>query len=185
MKAILSILVSIRGGQDSLFGIMIRKANIKLRVAIALSLWWNRNCAVQNKEVRKPADLYAWAVDIFSDFQNTQRVFKPILAVKGPASTSVWHPPPGCLKLNSDAAVCSDSQYFGIGTAVRNDRGLVVAAISMPMLGSFGAEMGELLVLREGLHMAKRLNLRILIVEVDTSNIASTLNSSSFVSYHW
>ncbi|KAL5768492.1 hypothetical protein ACOSP7_015039 [Xanthoceras sorbifolium] len=55
----------------------------------------------------------------------------------------------------------------------------IVAVVSKLLPSFFSAELGEFLILREGLVLAKSLNLSISVAEDDASNIASTVNSSS------
>ncbi|KAL5786986.1 hypothetical protein ACOSP7_003935 [Xanthoceras sorbifolium] len=51
----------------------------------------------------------------------------------------------------------------------------VVAASAKPLLGFFPAKLGELLALREGLLLAKELNLIIEWVELDVVNIVARI----------
>ncbi|KAL5854169.1 hypothetical protein ACOSQ4_003971 [Xanthoceras sorbifolium] len=51
----------------------------------------------------------------------------------------------------------------------------VVAASAKPLFGFFPAELGELLALREGLLLAKELNLIIEWVELDVVNIVARI----------
>ncbi|TXG63138.1 hypothetical protein EZV62_010132 [Acer yangbiense] len=45
-------------------------------------------------------------------------------------------PPPGAFKLNTDVAVRK-------GAAIRDNKGIVVVAISKPLIGVFNAEVGS------------------------------------------
>ncbi|KAK3204648.1 hypothetical protein Dsin_018694 [Dipteronia sinensis] len=67
----------------------------------------------------------------------------------------------------------------GLGAAIRDDKGKIVAVLSKPFPGVFSADTGEFLALREGLLLAKNLNLSVQIDEVDAPNVASILNSSA------
>ncbi|KAK4841802.1 hypothetical protein QYF36_010733 [Acer negundo] len=51
------------------------------------------------------------------------------------------------------------------------------------LVGYFSAAVGELLALREGLLLAKHLNLTVHIYEVDTVNVAHDINSSGSINY--
>ncbi|KAL5836959.1 hypothetical protein ACOSQ3_014128 [Xanthoceras sorbifolium] len=106
------------------------------------------------------ADLVSWSLSLLSEFQGTQKVFgSPLQPPRQPRS-SPWSPPPaGSLKLNTDAAVTPGCSVMGSGAVVRDSQGKVVAASAKPILGFFPAELGELLALREGLLLAKELNL--------------------------
>ncbi|KAK4857925.1 hypothetical protein QYF36_008310 [Acer negundo] len=117
------------------------------------------------------------AGDLLLEYQSTRKVLS--LATKPSAADSrTWLAPLlGCLKLNSDVSVKSGKDFIGIGAAIRDSSGKVVAAISKPMVGNFSVELGEFLALREGLILAKSHNLVVNYVEVDALNTASMLNS--------
>ncbi|KAL5775706.1 hypothetical protein ACOSP7_013263 [Xanthoceras sorbifolium] len=80
------------------------------------------------------------------------------------------YPPAGSLKLNTDAAVKPGCSVLGSGAVVRDSQGKVVAASAKPLFGFFPTELGEMLALREGLLLAKELNLFIEWVELDAVN---------------
>ncbi|KAK2661542.1 hypothetical protein Ddye_000116 [Dipteronia dyeriana] len=80
-------------------------------------------------------------------------------------------PPFGCLKHNSDAAVKDNLSFCGVGVFIRNHEGKELAAISKKILGRFTPEIGEFLALREGLLLAKHLNIKVDFVESDASNV--------------
>ncbi|KAL5820959.1 hypothetical protein ACOSQ3_022841 [Xanthoceras sorbifolium] len=87
-------------------------------------------------------------------------------------SASSWLPPPsGCLKLNTDATIRSNSGWIGAGAVIRNEKGWVVAVSSRPIQGFFSVVSGELIALRDGLLLAKRLGLLVQWVEVDSSSV--------------
>ncbi|KAK2649414.1 hypothetical protein Ddye_016903 [Dipteronia dyeriana] len=86
-------------------------------------------------------------------------------------------PPPGLLKLNTAVVIHKESRTIGLGAAIRDDKGKVVVARSRPMFGSFNFEIGNFLAFREGLLLTKFYNCPVNIAEVDTSCVASILNS--------
>ncbi|KAI9160517.1 hypothetical protein LWI28_008908 [Acer negundo] len=90
-----------------------------------------------------------------------------------------WRPlPPGELKINSDVAIREGLPLIGLGAVIRDHNGVIIAAMSKPLQGSFNAEIGEFLALREGLLLAKKSNLTVKIAEVDAVNVALSVNSS-------
>ena len=93
-----------------------------------------------------------------------------------------WHlPPPGELKLNSDVAIREGFPFIGLGAVIHDHKRVIIAAISKPMQGSFSAEVGEFLALREGFILAKKSNLTVKIAEVDAVNVALSVNSSTII----
>ncbi|KAK4837933.1 hypothetical protein QYF36_009657 [Acer negundo] len=95
-----------------------------------------------------------------------------------------WIPPPyDIVKLNSDVAVRDGLSFVEVGAAIRDHNGDIVAVISKSMQGSFSAAVGELLALREGLLLAKNLNLTVNISEEYAVNVAHDINSSGSINY--
>ncbi|KAK4835978.1 hypothetical protein QYF36_017062 [Acer negundo] len=64
---------------------------------------------------------------------------------------------------------------------VPHKAGEIVAAISKPLKGSFSAEIGEFLALREVLLLAKRLNLTLKSAEVDAITVANGVSKFEIV----
>ncbi|KAL5787304.1 hypothetical protein ACOSP7_004253 [Xanthoceras sorbifolium] len=119
-----------------------------------------QNAITHSKNLRLNADLVSWSLSLL------------------PCSDS-WVPPPaGSLKLNSDVAVKPGSSVMGSGAVVRDGQGKIVVASAKPLLGFFSAELGELLALREGLLLAKELNLVIEWVELGAVNVVARVFSS-------
>ena len=75
-------------------------------------------------------------------------------------------------------ANCKNGMSFGVGAAIRDDKGLVLAARSNQLPGIFSATNGELIALREGLLLAKFLNLQVDIAEMISPSLAFMLNDS-------
>ncbi|KAL5752074.1 hypothetical protein ACOSQ2_022581 [Xanthoceras sorbifolium] len=94
--------------------------------------------------------LYSWVVEYLAEFQGTKRC----ISSPSPSSLSgqslAWCPPSiGCLKLNSDVAIRDCFGAVGVRVAIRDLVGDIVAAASKVLPGSFSAEVGEFLALRE------------------------------------
>ncbi|KAK1587926.1 hypothetical protein Q3G72_018337 [Acer saccharum] len=73
------------------------------------------------------------------------------------------------------------SPHIGLGAAIRDSFGQVVAAVAKPLVGNFSAEIGEFLALREGLCLAKRFQLSVLWVEGDAKNVFSGILNNRLV----
>ena len=76
-------------------------------------------------------------------------------------------PGQGCTKLNMDGAVFGDPRKAGGGGLLRNSEGDWIAGFTRK-LGSMYSIMAELWALKEGLSLARQLNLTNLNIEVDT-----------------
>ena len=88
-----------------------------------------------------------------------------------------WRPPPEtCVKANFDRAVFSQDGLAGIGIIIRNEQGLVMAALSqqIPLLTSM--EMVEVLAAHRALVFAKELGFDKVIVGRDSANTITSIN---------
>ena len=123
-----------------------------------------------------------WALEFLSEFQGTHQALSGTISQPGVSYKSGWCPPPiDTLKLNSDASVRDGFDFIGLGAVIRNYKGEIVAAIFKPLQGDFSAELGEFLALREGLLLAKSLNLNLKLAEVDAIVVANAVNNSDIV----
>ncbi|KAL5837707.1 hypothetical protein ACOSQ3_014876 [Xanthoceras sorbifolium] len=75
--------------------------------------------------------------------------------------------------MNTDVAIRANCLAIGVGVAIRNSEGLLVAALAKQLPGRFAPEVGEFLALREGLFFIKSGGLVVCCAEVDACNVAS------------
>ncbi|KAK0595746.1 hypothetical protein LWI29_009655 [Acer saccharum] len=115
---------------------------------ISWAIWDNRNLSISGGKSREPEDLIRWAEAYLAEFQLAQRKQSP-----------------------------NGSGVVGIGVAIRNDKGKVLASLSKALRGNFNLVTCSALALREGLLLAKTFNLKIMIAEVESQLVASSLFS--------
>ncbi|PON53980.1 Ribonuclease H-like domain containing protein [Parasponia andersonii] len=84
----------------------------------------------------------------------------------------------GKFKLNIDAASFAEICCFGIGAIVRDHIGRVVFTGCVKILGLFDPLTVELLAMREGLVLVSNFRLQIQMLENDSSNVVSLVNSA-------
>ncbi|KAK3200742.1 hypothetical protein Dsin_024157 [Dipteronia sinensis] len=65
------------------------------------------------------------------------------------------------LKLNTAVVIRKNVRSIGVEAAIQDDKGLVIAALSIQLPGLFNADIGELIALREGLLLVHLYNLQI------------------------
>ena len=149
---------------------------------ILWSVWWNRNLIIQKNEPKTATVLVNWALEFLSEFQGTHQALSATISQLGIPHKSCWCPPPvNTFKLNSDASIRDGFHFIGLGAVIRNHKGEIVAALSKPLQGSFDVVLGEFLALREGLLLAKRLNITLKLAEVDAIAVANDVNNSEIV----
>ena len=90
-----------------------------------------------------------------------------------------WQPPsPDVYKLNFDAALFSRMNRTSIGTIIRNDKGEVMAAMSVVGPGAENSEEAELMACRRSLEFAMDAVFSRLIIEGDNANVIQAISSS-------
>ncbi|KAH7571806.1 hypothetical protein JRO89_XS04G0146000 [Xanthoceras sorbifolium] len=104
-----------------------------------------RNAFIHSGSGRLAEGLIAWALGSLKEFQISKSVAKF-----------------GC--------GVSAFGYIGLSTIIRDSAGWVVAASYKSVHGSFSVDAGELLALRDGLLLAKRMGCSVQLVESDFSN---------------
>ena len=86
-----------------------------------------------------------------------------------------WRPPPiGSVKVNFDDTA-------GLGIIIRDDHGLVMAALSQQIPLPASVEMVEVLAARRALLFAKELGFESLVVEGDAEGIIHAINGDSML----
>ena len=91
-----------------------------------------------------------------------------------------WRPPPtGLLKVNFDGALFAKENIASLGIIVRNESGLVMAALTQQILLPASVEMVEMLAARRALWFAKELAFHSLIVEGDSEIIINSINGDN------
>lgn len=84
-------------------------------------------------------------------------------------------PPPGCYVLNTDGAVKEDTGFASAGGLIRDANGFWIRRFAMK-IGITDSLSAELWGIREGLRLAKSLNLSNVIVQMDASVVVNFLN---------
>ncbi|KAM3343232.1 hypothetical protein P3S68_025321 [Capsicum galapagoense] len=102
-----------------------------------------------------------------------------------PVDISWSFPPTGCIKINTDGSFMLNSGLAGFGGVARDDQGR--------WLGSFCGRLGfvatssltaELWAIHSGLSLAKKYNMKKVIIETDSSNALMLLSVRSAVDSH-
>ncbi|KAK2640897.1 hypothetical protein Ddye_022660 [Dipteronia dyeriana] len=136
---------------------------------IVWAIWENRNSFLNCGRVRDSGSVVNWADDLLTEFRISRQVTVSPPPCSPCSPSSVWLAlMPGLLKLNIGFASRRNSSSFDVGVAIRDDRGKVLIARSNLAIGSFSADIGHLMALREGLLLAKFYNLPISSVELSS-----------------
>ena len=140
-------------------------------------IWNQRNCVVHGGQLKDPKCLNKRAEDSVLEFQQAQ--VKLTVVRTEQTISDRWQPPsPDVYKLNFDAALFSGMNRTSIGTIIRNDKGEVMAAMSVVRLGAENSEEAELMACRRSLEFVVDAGFSSLIIEGDNANVIQAISSS-------
>ena len=88
-------------------------------------------------------------------------------------------PSPEFYKINVDGATTGERSMSCAGVVIRDCRGLVIAAGSKVLNGAYVAEVTKALVVEEGIHLAKELELLQVIIESDSVVVVDAISASN------
>ncbi|KAL8461807.1 hypothetical protein ACS0TY_033055 [Phlomoides rotata] len=150
---------------------------VSLFALIAWNLWKARNKRHFDNVVQKPGQIVSWALDVAAGIQST-RGRKNGIDASGSMLGKWFPPPPGKLKLNSDAGVFSDGTV-GLGFIVRNNLGkMILAGTRQCLVTANNSTMVEALALRFGVSSALNHGLQIDHLESDSSNLVQAITNN-------
>uniref|UniRef100_A0A803QG78 Reverse transcriptase domain-containing protein n=1 Tax=Cannabis sativa TaxID=3483 RepID=A0A803QG78_CANSA len=153
------------------------------------SLWTKRNRVVHGHKAKSAKELSLFATNYMLHFRSAQLKYQQSPQISG-ASTATnsaphtascrpnvpWKTPPSCVvKLNIDAAVDRSTKVTGLGAVFRDSMGMVVAAFSKKLLGSFEPHEMEALALFHGVHYALHFQFPQLQIETDALRVKNAL----------
>ena len=142
---------------------------------IAYLIWLRRNKLRFGRVVADLKLINSMARDALLEFQQASSTPpKPL-----PARTnSKWLPPPSnWVKANFDGAIFQGSAEAGLGSIIRNDRGLVMAALMQVIPLPTSVEIVEVLAARRALIIALELGFDQVILEGDSEIAIRAMNS--------
>ncbi|KAK2642228.1 hypothetical protein Ddye_023991 [Dipteronia dyeriana] len=143
---------------------------------IAWAIWENRNSLLNYCWCKFPEHVLNGVDAFLKEFLNSKQTISSDPPRHSSKLIPEWLvPSPGRLKLNSVVVFSNSSKVLGI----RNDKGLVIAARSNQLQGSFNAVANELIALREGLRFALFYKISFDIVELSSSSVIFILNHPS------
>lgn len=120
-------------------------------------------------------------VEMARSFLKEFRSVKAVNAIERPTNdrqvdTRWSRPRPGSLKLNTDAAIKPGRGFVGLGGVIRNEHGQVLATWALKCEASWDVNTAELMSIKEGLMVARQLQLRVNSTENDSANAIQEIN---------
>ena len=94
-------------------------------------------------------------------------------------SDNVWHPPPeSAFKLNFDVVIFSELNCSRVGAMIRNERGKVIAAMSVRGPQVVDSEEAEILACRRAMEFVREAGFIELVIEGDNVNVMKSVSAS-------
>ena len=162
----------------SFLGVIDRASLVKTSFelfAMTVSAIWMRRNKVRLGETAFP--LGQIPASALAALQEIQQLHPMHAKIPQTARAGRWRPPPEtCVKANFNGVVFSQEGQAGISIIIRNEQGLVMAALSQQIPLPTSVEMVEVLVARRALVYAKELGFDRVIVEGDSTNTITSIN---------
>uniref|UniRef100_A0A803PXR5 Reverse transcriptase domain-containing protein n=1 Tax=Cannabis sativa TaxID=3483 RepID=A0A803PXR5_CANSA len=173
----------------------------ELFITVMWCLWSERNAEYHGKKTKLVQIIYDYAVKYLADYRKAQartssftQQHHTTTSANIPAATTMtekptpkWTaPPPGQLKLNTDAAINMSSSLIGLGAIHRNSHGKIVAAMSTSVKGRCKPEEIEAMALSWSLKTLLQLELPVHLIETDSLLVVQNLKKSTthLTSFH-
>ena len=128
--------------------------------------------------MKDPNSLNKRAEEYVAEFKQVRKNLSVL--IRQQQSGDVWRPPSHSeYKLNFDAAIFSGLDRTGFGAIIRNDKGEVMAAMSVSGPRVSTSDEAELLACRRAIEFAVDAGFSRLTIEGDNSNVIQSISSSS------
>ena len=128
--------------------------------------------------MKDPSSLNKRAKEYVDEFKQAQSNL--FVLTRQQQNGDVWQPPSHSeYKLNFDVAIFSGLDRSSFGAMIRNDKGEVMAAMSVNGLRVSTSDEAELLACRRAIEFAMHARFSRLIIEGDNSNVIQSISSSS------
>ena len=138
----------------------------------AWCIWKNRNAAKFEGKIKQAKEIAFEAHALVEEFKGQLEVQRQ----RAPPRTVGWTPPrKGWYKVNVDGAVFEESGSCGIGVVIREERGLLMGAISKKLELPLGALEVEAKAFEEGILLVGDLGLGNIVLEGDAKLVTNAL----------
>nr|POF04761.1 putative ribonuclease h protein [Quercus suber] len=140
-------------------------------------IWMRRNKLRMQEDTAPLAKTSSMACEALQEYNQLRPTHEKLPRT---ARSIRWCPPPiGLLKVNFDGALFAEENIAGLGIIIRNESGLVMAALTQQIPLPASVKMVEVLVARRALWFAKELGFHSLIVKGDLEIIINSINGDN------
>ncbi|KAL5570630.1 hypothetical protein UlMin_027205 [Ulmus minor] len=149
--------------------------NLEFLCILSWRIWFRRNKWIHDRTWLNDESCYSWARLHHADFLEANcRKRDPSKKVVA----SPWQAPKvGFVKVNTDAAWCSNQKKFGLGSVIHDYTGTVLGSIATPVSSSVSVAVAESWALEKGASLAKQMGFSAVILESDCLGVTKALDS--------
>ncbi|KAL5582283.1 hypothetical protein UlMin_014725 [Ulmus minor] len=149
--------------------------NLEFLCIMLWLIWFRRNKWIHERIWLDDESCYSWARLHHVDFLEAN-------CRKGDPSKKVvvspWQAPEvGFVKVNLDAAWCSNQKKFGLGSIIRDYTGKVLGSVATPISSSVSVAVAESWALEKGASLAKQMGFSAVILESDCLGVTKALDT--------
>ena len=157
--------------------VRLTKSKFELFFVQAWLIWNQRNTVIHGGSFKEPGWLNKRATEVLEEFHKSHVQ----LSISTPTSPIIrWQPPPALVfKVNFDAAIFSELNCSSFDAIIRNDRGEVMAAMSVKGPPVTCSEEAKILAFRKALEFSVDAGFSNVIVEGDNETVMRAVSSSS------
>ncbi|KAK3188397.1 hypothetical protein Dsin_027958 [Dipteronia sinensis] len=138
--------------------------------------WFKRNQKVHGNWCDTSEDVLGWSVCFLNEFQNTNWPDEKHKNVAQATKMNWVNPDVGTFKVNT-AAVSNGNHYkTGIGVIVRDHKGLVMGAITQPILSLYSPQVAKAIAILKGIQFAMEKDLLPTVIESDAKGVVELIN---------
>jgi ribonuclease HI len=143
---------------------------------ISKGIWKRRNKVINGRLFSHPITMVNSARELHSQFKLAlERNAEPTVSSRE-EDVVKWCPPPtGCFKANWDAATSGDQKKTGVGVIIRDERGLVIAALSRTIFANFDPQTVEATTALHAVELCKDIGVQDNFLEGDAFTVVKAI----------
>ncbi|KAL5555315.1 hypothetical protein UlMin_037551 [Ulmus minor] len=151
----------------------LKTEELELLCILMWRFWFRRNKWKHEKQWLDDESCLSWARQHLSDFQHfhNKTYHSPVKIPPKPWEAPVM----GTIKINTDAAWCSQKKKFGLGAVIRDSAGSVLASVATPVYAPVTVAVAEGWALERGATLAKQLGFSAVSLESDCLEVIKAL----------
>ncbi|KAL5555671.1 hypothetical protein UlMin_037907 [Ulmus minor] len=151
----------------------LKNEELELMCIVMWRFWFRRNIWKHEKQWLDDEACLSWARQHLSDYQYFHnKTYHPPAKIP----PKPWEAPVlGTVKINTDAAWCSQKKKFGLGAVIRDSTGSVLASIATPVYAPVTVAVAEGWALERGATLARQMGFSHVSLESDCLEVIKAL----------